>query len=340
MLWKALGRLQPVLMLLVLALFVALALDAPVRWRQGRGMRRGAGILVVALALGALLLLTLRSIVPVLADQVVLLVQSGPALVARLSEAEWLVRADERFGLRGAGVRTLEGLPGAVTRSVMGLLTSAVALAIGGFTVVILVVFMLLFGGPLVTQSLCFLEEGRQRRALEVLGRMREAVSGYLAGAFIQVAIGAAFTALFTWALGVPFYLALGLSYLIFGFIPYAGSTLVGLLVSFSTLAAGGLKRALIALGIFLVYQQLECSVLQPFIQRRTIKMNPLLISVVVLVGAGVWGILGAVVSIPVAAAIQVTLRELQRKEGPGPARSTKPGPARDAMGSDAEARV
>jgi predicted PurR-regulated permease PerM len=165
-------------------------------------------------------------------------------------------------------------------------------------------------------------------------------VSGYLVGVFLICALGAVVTGVVTWGLGVPYFLALGLMYLVLGFIPYIGSLLVALTVSLTTLATVGFRRALIALALFLIYQQIEGNVLQPLIQRRTLKMNPLLIAIVVIAGAMGMGVLGAVLALPLAAALQVLLQRVQEQRNRQWARelpAQAPAPAAPPPSDDTE---
>ena len=82
------------------------------------------------------------------------------------------------------------------------------------------------------------------------------------------------------------------------------------LLVAGTTFASVGTKEGFIALGVFLVYQQVEGNLLQPLIQRRTLKMNPLLIALVMLVGTSLAGLIGALLALPIAGAVQVLLED------------------------------
>jgi len=129
------------------------------------------------------------------------------------------------------------------------------------------------------------------------------------------VTLGGIVTALGTWLMGVPYFLALGSLYLLLGFIPYVGSFLMAVLVSFTTLTTVGLNRALLALGFFLIYQQVEGNLIQPLVQRHSIRMNPLLISVVLLIGGALMGLVGAIIALPIAAALQQLLREVHEEK-------------------------
>lgn len=313
-LWNALQRLQPVLALLAIAGLVALALDPALRWLQRHGVARGWGVLLASLGLAGLLWLVGITIVPMLAQQVLSLVNALPELVSRLQDWGPVRWVNARFDVTGA----LEQQVGRLSASVAGLLvhavTSAVELLFTGVTVFILTLFMLLSGGALYDQLLDWVRPRRRARVDRLLRRMRRAVGDYLAGSAVIVTIGGMVTATVSFALGVPYFLPLGLSYMMLGFIPYAGSFLVAVLVSLTTLATVGLQRALIALAIFLVYQQVEGNLLQPLVMRHVIRMNPLLISVVLLIGAATMGVLGAIIALPVAAALQVLLEDLHRR--------------------------
>jgi predicted PurR-regulated permease PerM len=166
LLWRALGRLGLVLTLVVLALFVALALDAPVRWLQARGLGRGWAVLVVMVALCGVLALMVRTLIPMLVDQAHLLGRTAPGLAERLSQWEWLREMDARYGLQATLVRTLQGLPGMLAGSVVGVLSTTLLGVAAGLTVLVLVLFMLLFGGALVQDAVGSLEAGRRARAV------------------------------------------------------------------------------------------------------------------------------------------------------------------------------
>ena len=307
----ALRRLVPILSLIAIAMFVALAVDPLVRWLEHRGLRRGLGVtLVILLSLGFMALVGV-TIVPMLIEQLDKLSRSVPELVDQLSHTRWLREADQQLHLVENLRQQLGRVPTLVASSVVGLVTSIVTLVLTVVTVFTLALFGLLFGGRLYAQALTWLPPKRRTRMQELVPRMQRAVSGYMVGTFATVSVGAFVTASLTYLLGVPFFLALGMMYLVLGLIPYVGSFLVAVTVSLTTLATVGLQRAVIALVVFLVYQQLEANLLQPLIQRHTIKMNPLLISLVLLIGAGTMGIVGIVLALPAAAAGQVLISEI-----------------------------
>jgi predicted PurR-regulated permease PerM len=308
-------RLRAVFVLLAVVLLVALALDPLVRWFQRRGLPRGWSVLVTFLGPLGLVVLMGAALVPLVVQQARSLVQAVPNLVAQVRAWEWTRWLEQRFDLEQKAQDTLAHLPDTIAESLPGVVSTTVNSVVVLITVVTLSLFALLFGRDLYTQALSWVRPSRRPPIRRLVGNMHKAVSGYLAGTFLTVTLGAMVTALGTFLLGVPYFLALGSLYLLLGLIPYIGSFLMALLVSFTTLTTVGLERALIALGLFLLYQQVEGNLIQPLVQRHSIRMNPLLISVVILVGAALMGLVGAVIALPVAAALQEYLRELQEEQ-------------------------
>jgi predicted PurR-regulated permease PerM len=89
---------------------------------------------------------------------------------------------------------------------------------------------------------------------------------------------------------------------------------------------------------VLLGYQQVENNILQPIVYRRTVDVPPLVVIVAVLIGASLLGVLGALVAIPVAAAIQILVRDAWRihqerqaaEEAPGAGPPPEPPPAEE----------
>ncbi|WP_426731751.1 AI-2E family transporter [Myxococcus faecalis] len=312
--WLVLRRLYPLLTLLAVVLLLSLALDPLVRRLERWGVRRGLGVAAVALLLLGLMGVLVGTLVPALVQQLEALVQSAPGLLEKLSQAKWLQELGTRYGFELKPEELLRFEPLDLAGRAVGVLSSSLGLLAGGITVVALTVFGLLFGSELYESILQWVAPRRQHHVRQLVGRMREAVSNYIAGTLFVMTIGGVVAAIVALAQGVPYFLPLGLAVMVLGVIPYIGSIVSGVLVSLTTLATVGLRSAVIALIIFVVYNQIESNVLGPMVQRRAIRMNPLLISLVVLCGGALAGLLGAVIAVPLAAAAQVLLQEVLRE--------------------------
>jgi predicted PurR-regulated permease PerM len=278
------------------------------------GLRRGGSVaLTLALGIGLLVLMGL-SIVPMVVTQVSNLASALPGFLEQVRQSEWLRSLDTRFGVKASVESQLPQLPTTIAGPVLGVLSSSLGLLITGITVLTISVFSLLSGRALFDQALLWVRPDQRPELRELLLDMKHAITGYLAGALIVCFLGGMSTAIVTWALGVPYFLALGLMYLVLGFVPYLGSLVVAITVSVTTLATVGFRRMLIALALFLLYQQIESHVVQPLVQRRTLRMNALLVVIVLVGGVMVMGVLGAILALPIAAALQVLLQRVRER--------------------------
>ena len=150
-----------------------------------------------------------------------------------------------------------------------------------------------------------------QRARLErSLNRIAHAVSGYVAGAmFIAFVAGLATYVVLT-ILGVPFRAPLAVIAGLFSLIPLVGATIAAVLIGVVTLFEDFPTATIIWAIWAIVYQQFENHVIQPQVQKRTVNVHPFVTIVAVLIGSTLLGVLGALLAIPVAASIQILLRE------------------------------
>ena len=183
----------------------------------------------------------------------------------------------------------------------------------------------------------------RAERYSRMAREVNRSVTGYMLGNILTSLIAGTVVFVTLLILGVPFPFLWALWVALVDFLPMIGGALAGIpTVLFAT--AHSLTAGIVTLIVFLVYTQIENHVLNPVVMSRTVKVNPLLVLLSILVGAsiGSWigGIFGAFVaallSIPAAGAIQVLVREIWQstapqsarracKLGPGEVRARKP---------------
>ncbi|MCP3142661.1 AI-2E family transporter [Pyxidicoccus xibeiensis] len=316
--WLALRRLYPILTLLAVVLLLSIALDPLVRRLERWGLKRGFGVAIVALLLLGVMGVLVGTLVPMLVQQIQALAQSMPGRLEQLAQAGWVKELNTRYNLNLQPEDLVRFEPADVAGRAIDVLSSTLGLVAAGMTVVALTVFSLVFGEDLYESILQWVPPRRRPRVRLLVGRMKQAVGNYVAGTLLVMTIGGTVAALVALIQGVPYFLALGLVVMLLGVIPVIGSVISAVLVSLTTLATVGLKSALVALAVFMVYQQLESNVLGPVIQRRAIRMNPLLISIVALIGGGLAGLAGVVLAVPLAAAAQVLVQEVLRDRRDG----------------------
>ena len=305
--------------------FLAVALNPAVGALQRRGIhRRGAAAAVVYVLMLAIIAGLGALLIPTLVNQVNDLVDAAPGYVQDLThgrgplgflETKYHVVERVQDAVKGNGSGRLAGGATAaldVTRSVITFVAGVVTIAFMTF-------FMLLEGEAWKDRFVALLPAKAQPRAQHMASEIARTIGGYVSGnLFISVIAGFSVTIVLLVA-GVPFALALGLLVAILDLIPLAGATLGAIIVTLVALTHS-LTAALIVLGFFIVYQQLENHLLQPIVYGRTVQLSPLAILVSVLVGAEVAGVIGALGAIPVAGTIQIVISDwLQHRRPPPP---------------------
>ncbi|HEX5749419.1 MAG TPA: AI-2E family transporter [Archangium sp.] len=305
-----LARAWTVLSWVLVALFLALAAHPLVRWMERHHVRRGLAVFSVALLGLGLLSALLMTLVPMLIEQGLALVRAAPDYVDQLQHLSWVEKLDERYDVIDRVATELRQHIPMAPGPYIGVVTDLLQRLAAVVTISVLTIFFLLFGPDLFDKTLQWVEPSRREHWRGLAHEMHRTVGGYVAGAFLISFIGGVVTAVSTLLLGVPYFMALGLAMAVLGLIPFVGSTLGLFLVAGTTFASVGTKAGFIAVAIFVVYQQVEGNLLQPLIQRRTLKMNPLLIALVMLVGTALAGLLGALLALPIAGAVQVLLED------------------------------
>jgi predicted PurR-regulated permease PerM len=322
-------RLRDVLLLIVVAGFIALVLNPFVVFVQRRVRRRGPAVAVVtiwailvfaglAIAFGYPLANGLTHLSHRLPEYVRDAAQGHGwigHLVRRLHLTEWVTR----------NAPNLEALGAKLARPALTFGKGAVSVLAALATVAALVLLLLL-EGPLMRRNLLgLMSPPRAARYTRVAHEINESVTGYVLGDLFTSLIAGVVVFVALAATGVPFPLLWALWVALVDFLPMIGGALAGIpTVLFA--ASHSLTAGIVTLAVFVGYQQLENHVLNPVVMSRTVNVNPLLVLVSILIGSSIgdWfgGYFGAFVaallSIPCAAALQVVVREIWQATAPG----------------------
>jgi predicted PurR-regulated permease PerM len=305
-----------VLTWILIAAFLAAALNPAVEAFERRGFRRGyAAAIVFGLALLVLTGIGFL-VIPPLVSQVSDFVNTVPDFIDDLTAGEgplgWLQdeyqivdRIREAIDRQGVG-----GVLG-LSQPVLDIVRSVVTAVVGAITVIFLTFFMLLEGPRTIRGALALIPE-RSRPRYERVGRdIYRAISGYVTGNLLISLVAGVLSAVVLFAVGSEFAVALGLLVAILDLIPLAGATLAAIIVSTVIFIETDWIRCLVVIAFFISYQQFENHVLQPLVYGRTVQLSPLAVLCAVLVGAQLAGILGALLAIPVAGSLLAIVREL-----------------------------
>jgi predicted PurR-regulated permease PerM len=303
---------------ILIAVFLALALNPAVEFFERKGLRRGlAAAVVFLIALAAIGLLGFL-VVPPLVSQIRDFIEAVPDFIDDLTagrgplgflqeDYQIVDRVRAAIQERGAG-----GVLG-VAEPAQAIAASVVTAVVGVITIIFLTFFMLLEGRRSVDRILALLPESARPRWERVGRDIYRTVGGYVSGNLLISLIAGTTSVIVLFLLGSDYAVALGVLVAIFDLVPLAGATIAAVLVSTVAFIELGWLKGLIVVVFFVVYQQVENHVLQPVIYGRTVQLSPLAVLIAVLIGAELAGVLGALAAIPIAGTVQAVFRELLR---------------------------
>ena len=309
---------RQVLTWILVALFLALALNPAVQFFEGRGLRRGYAAALTSL-LTLLAVFGLSSLfVPTLVNEANEFVRAVPDYVEDVTQGRGrLGDLAERYdvvervrdAVEGGGAAGVLGISGTALAITERIITAIVA----AITIAFLTFFMLLEGPRWLERFFALMPERSRGRAERVGNQIYRTVGGYVTGNLLISIVAGVISTVVLLVTGVSYAVALGLLVAILDLVPLAGATLAAILVTTVAFIDQGVVVGVIVLIFFVVYQQLENHVLQPLVYSRTVQLSPLAILIAVLIGAKLAGVLGALGAIPVAGAIQVLMLEWLR---------------------------
>jgi predicted PurR-regulated permease PerM len=302
---------RDVLVLIGLALFIAVGLEPAVSWLTRVGLPRWAAVTAVLGGLLAAAVGFFAAAIPPLVDQAAAFVSKAPSYLQTLTDhSSFVGQLNDRFHLQQSLEQTLNGGGGNVLGGVLG--AGVVVLsALGSMLLVgVLTVYFLAALPRLRAGSYRLVPHSRRPRVILLGDEIAARVGGYVLGNVVVSVIAAALTFLWLLIFGVPYPLLLAILVALLDLIPTIGSTAAGVLVSLVALTVS-LPVALATAAFFIIYRFVEDYLLVPKIIGAAVKVSALATVVAVLLGGVLFGVIGALVAIPIAAAVQLIVREV-----------------------------
>lgn len=301
---------------LVVATFIAVALSGPVNL-MSRRLPRGLAILFAYLGLVLIPVGIVAIVVPPLVREGTNLANDVPGYVNDLqrwvNNNQRLKDLDRQYNIVDKLRERAEELPSHIDDAA-GTLSAVGGTIVGSlfaaFNILILSIFMVASGRRWVDRAIGFARPEHAPRIRRAVDRIANAVGNYVGGALLQATIAGVTTFLVLTILGVPFAAPLAVLTAIFDLIPLVGATIAAVVVGIVTAFHDFPVATIVWVVWAIVYQQVENTMIQPQIQRRAVEIHAFLVLVSVLFGATLFGVLGALLAIPVAASLQIALRE------------------------------
>ena len=335
----AIWRAKDALILVLISLFLALALNQPVtriarilpNAKKNRGRATAVAYLIIIVILG----LFIRFVVPPVIEQTSKFIDNLPQVI---EEASRQYNGLEEFAkshnvniqqYTDQVVQSIRDYSSDLTKDLSGVVFGSINAIINGiFTmfVVLVMTFLMLVEGPEWLNKLWALydDKTKMKKHRKVTSRMYKAVSGFVNGQLLVSAIDGAMGTIVVFILSlfmeVSSNLAIpaGVIITFIGLIPMFSATIAGAITSL-IIGINSIPAGIVFLIYFVIYQQIENNIISPMVQAKTNKLSALLVIISLTIGMYALGLLGALISIPAASCVKILFEEyfLERKNEP-----------------------
>jgi predicted PurR-regulated permease PerM len=308
-------QLFPVILVVAVSLFLVGTLNPAVEWLESRRVRRTWGIAIVFTAVLVTTLLVMALTIPPLLDQVTTLAKQEPAIRDHIAGtlARWRVSAPLAESLRSV---RYEALARTAASTALAYSTRVVAIVAYALSAAFLALYVMLDRDRLRGGLFSIVPRTHHIRLSRVLLNLERIVGGYIRGQVLTSVFMAVFVFGLLTVARVPNAIAIAVFAGVADVLPY-----IGVFLSVGPAVMGALAVGPVAAGVVLVamvlYEEFESRYLIPRIYGRALRLPSSIVLVALLAGGTLMGVLGALLALPVAAALRMLVEEL-RVELPG----------------------
>jgi predicted PurR-regulated permease PerM len=307
---------NPIVPPLLIAIAVVYLLNPLVSALERRGVPRVAGAGIVYILFLCIVALVVSLLVPVVARQVSQVIDHFPDYLA---DGQAFVRdiaarfgQEPNFRLDAEQVRewlSASENRGTVTRYLTGL-RSVTTSVISGLIIFVLgpvMAFYLLVDLPRLRRgAMALVPPGRREEIEGLMDRIGQAVGGFFRGQLLVALFVGVASSIGLWAIGLPFWLLVGIVAGIFNLVPLVGPFIGGGLAVIIALVSGEPLKALWAALVLLAVQQVDNHLISPNVMGRTVQLHPVVVMLALLVGASFAGLFGMLLVVPLVAVAKI----------------------------------
>ncbi|MEA2486213.1 MAG: hypothetical protein QOD46_1324, partial [Actinomycetota bacterium] len=305
---------RSILVLVLVAGFLAVGLDPAVRAIERLGLRRGVAVAALFVAIVLFIGGFLFAVIPPLVEQVTNFAAHLPKYVEDLAHhnpriERFIIQNDIPDKLRSA-TKSAPTLIGGSLATLIGVAGSVIGSVFKVLTVLVLTIYFLMSLHRIRRGTLRLIPLSRRERATALVDPMLEKVGGYVAGNLAISLIAGALAFIFLALAHVPFPVALALWVAIADLIPLVGATL-GAVPAVIVAFVGSIPLGIATIVYFIVYQQTENYLIAPRVMTRAVDLSPAAVLLAALIGASLLGFVGALMAIPAAASLKLIMQEI-----------------------------
>ena len=313
---QALASASAVFILIIISLFLAAGLNPAVLFFQNRGLKRGISVGAV---MGLVLLFVAAFVAiaaPPLIDQGNQLVNNAPQLVRDLNNNAFINDLNNRYGVIDSLQTRVDSVikdgQFAITAfgGVIGVGKAVVSGLVSTFTILVLTLYFLAALPQVVAISLRFVPATRRDRVSKLSNAIIARVGSFVGGQGIIAILAAVFILVMGLIIGMPYPAPLAMVVLVCGFIPLVGHFIGMSIVTLVSITKSP-TTALMALGSYIIYVQIENYVITPKIMRKSLAIPGLVTIIAALLGTSLLGLIGGLLAVPIAAAVLLIIDEV-----------------------------
>jgi predicted PurR-regulated permease PerM len=319
---KLIYRLRDIVLLIIVAGFVALLLNPLVVLLQRRIPRRGFAVTIVTLGALVVFAVLAYSFGNPLVNGITGLADKLPGYVASAQHGRgWIGHLATKYHIQAwvqKNAPKLVTYAESLSKPVLTVGKGALALLIELFTIFVLVLLLLLEAPKMRVWLLSQMRPERAANVTRIAADVNQSVVGYMLGNLLTSLIAGTVVFVALFVLGVPYPFLWGLWVALVDFLPMIGGALAGIPTVLFALGHS-LTAGIVTAVVFIAYTQIENHILNPVVMSKTVKISPLLVLIAVLVGASLGSLVGglfggfvaALLAIPAAGALQVLVKEI-----------------------------
>lgn len=310
----ALYLVRQILVLVIVALFLAIGLDPIVRWVQRFRLPRGGAVAVVLVGLLLFIGGFFASVTPPLVRQTVRLAEQIPTFSRELSGRSQRFRElDRQFDISKRVRETVSDIPsvaGASAGKALGIARSVGRTVFSVLTVLVLTIYFLLDLPNLIAGAAKLVAKTRRKQMQEHADVVFRSISSYIIGNIAISIVAGVVSYIALSLLRVPYALPLAMWVAVADLIPMVGATL-GAIPAVIVAFFHSLPTGIGTLVFYAIYQQVENYVVSPRVLRQAVNISAAAVLLAALVGATLLGFVGALLAIPIAASIKIIGQEV-----------------------------
>lgn len=311
---------RDILLLVFIAVILAAVIEPAVNWLEQKRLPRSLSVILIYVALILFLVLTIRSIIPPMIQQIALLAQNFPSLWSRVIENfDSIQQYSSAQGLRDNIQRVLVGLQSSLSSAATGVYGFVVSVFenVVNFIMVLVLAFYLVVQKDSVSKLFRAVTPVQYHGyVVEMFHAIQKKIGDWARGQLILGLIIGALSFAGLIFLLPEYALVLALIAGVTELIPYLGPILGAIPAVFLgfTVAPYSLSRGIFVLLLYIAIQQLENNLLVPKVMKKQLGLNPVVTIIAMLIGGRMAGIIGLILALPVATSIGVIAKDFLEK--------------------------